>query len=87
MTTRVDPELYRDTPIFRQMLRDRKGRWPGIPLDELTSGVLLDKPSMYRVQPVLSDQTPRTRPYTAKEFPVYDPEETTPMPLPHVAEG
>jgi hypothetical protein len=30
MATRVDPEQYSDTPIFRELLRSREGRWPGI---------------------------------------------------------
>jgi hypothetical protein len=83
MTTRVDPELYSDSPIFRAMLRERKGRWPGIPLEELTSGFsqtltvtpLGDAPL---VPPVVS----RVRPLVP-----YDPEETRPMPLPSFSQG
>lgn len=35
MTTRVDPAMYSDTPIFQALLEERKGRWPGIPANRL----------------------------------------------------
>jgi hypothetical protein len=35
MPRRVDPELYHDTPVFRGLLRDRKGRFPGTPEGEM----------------------------------------------------
>lgn len=96
MATRVDPELYRDSPIFRELLRERKGRWPGIPLEELppvslpTPSAPVDAPqsappAMYRVEPLGAAQTARTRPYVAKEFLAYDPEETIPTALPQAA--
>lgn len=30
----VEPHLYRDTPIFREMLYEREGRYPGTPEGE-----------------------------------------------------
>ena len=97
MTTRVDPELYRDTPIFRQILRDRKGRWPGIPANELPPVSLIPVPAPLEepsaavpvislVHPIPPAPQARTRPY-AKEFLPQDPDATAEMPLPHVAEG
>lgn len=32
--TRVEPHLYYDTPIFRGMLYEREGRYPGTPEGE-----------------------------------------------------
>jgi hypothetical protein len=90
MTTRVDPAMYGDTPIFQALLAERKGRWPGIPMGELPPVPLLTTsvpvgepqgapPAMYRVQPLPSSPAARTRPYV-KEF--QDPEETVSMVLP-----
>lgn len=89
MATRVDPELYSDSPIFRELLRERRGRWPGIPLEELPPVALVTPtepveapqsapPAMYRVEPLQAAQTSRARPYV----PSYDPEETVPTTLP-----
>jgi len=96
MATRVDPEQYSDTPIFREMLRDRRGRWPGIPVEELPPARLMPTtvlrneapqapPVMSLVEPI-APVPERARPY-AKEFLAYDPEETAPMLLPHVSDG
>jgi len=30
----VEPHLYRDTPIFQELLEERQGRFPGTPKDE-----------------------------------------------------
>lgn len=76
MTTRVDPSMYSDTPIFQRLLADRKGRWPGIPVNEL--------PAL----PVPHDGTPYTLPVMSLVQPIpSDPEATAEMPLPFVAEG
>lgn len=82
MTTRVDPRQYGDTPIFQGLLEERKGRWPGIPMEELPAlpvpydGAPYTFPVMSRVQAV--------RPYTPLQpLPAIDPDATTEMPLPH----
>lgn len=83
MATRVDPEAYADTPLFRGLLRERKGRWPGIPTDELppipplAPSTPLEEPqsappAMYRVQPLSGASSARVRPYTPLTD--YDPE-------------
>lgn len=85
MATRVDPAMYSDTPIFQALLEERKGRWPGIPMEELPplqnplefalgamEDALTPPPAMYRVQPLPSSPAPRTRPYTPLTD--YDPE-------------
>lgn len=85
MTTRVDPEAYRDTPIFRGLLRERDGRWPGIPegddydplLEEMTTALeemsAQRPPAMFRVMPIPS-------------MPQHDSEETATMALPALSE-
>lgn len=96
MATRVDPAQYGDTPIFQALLEERRGRWPGIPMEELPptydpetaspgwKALLAAPPAMYRVQPIQDTPAARTRPYAAVDP---DPEETAPMPLPQAAEG
>lgn len=96
MATRVDPEAYRDSPIFRDMLRERRGRWPGIPMDELpplsvavtTLEALAQTrpPAMFRVEPLSSaPDTPLTD-YDPENMPERDwdadPDATVSMPLP-----
>lgn len=82
MATRVNPTMYSDTPIFQALLEERKGRWPGIPMEELPAlpvphdGAPYTIPVMSRVQAV--------RPYTPPQpLPEIDPEATAEMPLPH----
>lgn len=66
MATRVDPEQYADTPIFRELLRSREGRWPGIPkgssyeaVEELVTALeekVAPPPVMMEVTPLFSKE-------------------------------
>lgn len=89
MATRVDPAMYSDTPIFQALLDERKGRWPGIPMEELPAipvsydGAPYTLPVMSRVQPIQDVPSARLRPYTPLQpLPAIDPEATAEMPLP-----
>jgi hypothetical protein len=67
MATRVDPKQYGDTPIFQGLLEERRGRWPGIPMEELPAlpvphdGAPYTLPVMSRVQAVRSSRTTTRR--------------------------
>lgn len=92
MATRVDPAMYSDTPIFQALLDERKGRWPGIPMEELPAipvsydGAPYTLPVMSRVQPIrpytpLTDYDPENMPERDWDVKI-DPEATAEMPLP-----
>jgi hypothetical protein len=83
--------MYSDTPIFQTLLEERRGRWPGIPMEELPPVTLsvpeedLSTPSraMYRVVPMQEAPGRSVRPYMdAEPLSDPDPEATAPMPLP-----
>lgn len=95
MPTRVDPTMYSDTPIFQALLEGRRGRWPGIPMEELPPVPVFpiaqpqpnapdDVPVMSRVQPIHATPGRPVTPYTPA---AYDPEETAPMLIPHLGQG
>lgn len=53
--TRVEPHLYSDTPIFRDMLYERGGRFPG------TSDGEVELPLIYSPAPMLRLLSPSGR--------------------------
>jgi hypothetical protein len=93
MATRVDPKQYGDTPIFQGLLEERRGRWPGIPMEELPAlpvphdGAPYTLPVMSRVQAVrpytlLTDYDPENMPERDWDDVDCDPEATAEMPFP-----
>ena len=95
MPRRVEPHLYADTPLFREMLYERDGRYPGTPEDEeelpevvLTQEVPEDvqdaqRPAeglLNRVVPVSRMDLPAISPVSPE--PERDGERTQAMPMP-----
>lgn len=48
----VEPHLYRDTPIFREMLYEREGRYPGTPEGEEPIEIFLSPQEPLQAPPV-----------------------------------
>jgi hypothetical protein len=79
MATRVDPAMYGDTPIFQALLEERRGRWPGIPMEELPA---LPVPHDGAPYTLLTDYDPENMPERDWDDVDCDPEATAEMPFP-----